>query len=73
LADAQSGIGTVHNTYMLEGEQKTVLEGPIVLAPKPFWFPTHRRPEPIAWKVLALYGHPSVWKLPGLALSALGG
>lgn len=73
LADAQSGIGTVHNTFMLEGVEKTVLEGPIMISPKPFWFPTHRRPEPIAWKVLALYGHPSVWKLPGLALAALRG
>jgi hypothetical protein len=73
LADAQSGIGTVHNTFMLEGVEKTLLEGPITLAPKPFWFPTHKRPEPIAWKVLELYGNPSVWKLPGLALAALGG
>lgn len=73
LADAQSGIGTVHNTFNLEGVEKTVLDGPIVISPKPFWFPTHRNPEPIAWKVLALYGNPSVWKLPGLALAALGG
>jgi hypothetical protein len=73
LADAQSGIGTVHNTFMLEGVQKTVLEGPLVISPKPFWFPAHRRPEPIAWKVLALYGQPSVWKLPGLAVAALRG
>ncbi len=73
LADAQSGIGTVHNTFLLEGVQKTVLEGPITLAPKPFWFPTHKRPEPIAWKVLDLYAKPSVWKLPGLAMAALGG
>ena len=73
LADAQSGIGTVHNTFMLEGVEKTLLEGPITLAPKPFWFPTHKRPEPIAWKVLELYGNPSVWKLPSLALAALGG
>jgi len=73
LADAQSGIGSVHNTFMLEGVQKTVLEGPITVSPKPFWFPTHRRPEPLAWKVLELYHKPSVWKLPGLMLASLGG
>ncbi len=73
LADAQSGIGSVHNTFMLEGVQKTVLEGPLAIWPKPFWFPTHRRPEPIAWKVLDLYARPSAWKLPGLMLAALGG
>ena len=73
LADAQSGIGSVHNTFMLEKVQKTVLEGPLTIAPKPLWFPTHKRPEPIAWKVLELYLRPSAWKLPGLMLSALGG
>ncbi len=73
LADAQSGIGSVHNTFMLEKVQKTVLVGPLTIAPKPFWFPTHKRPEPIAWKVLELYLRPSAWKLPGLMLSALGG
>jgi aldehyde dehydrogenase (NAD(P)+) len=73
LADAQSGIGSVHNTFMLQGVRKTVLEGPITLAPKPFWFPTHRRPEPLAWKVLALYLSPSALKLPGVILAALRG
>jgi hypothetical protein len=73
LADAQSGIGSVHNTFMLEGVEKTVLEGPLTIWPKPFWFPTHRKPEPIAWKVLDLYARPSVWKLPGLMLAALAG
>ena len=73
LADAQSGIGSVHNTFMLRDVQKTVLEGPLTIAPKPFWFPTHRKPEPLAWKVLELNARPSAWKLPGLMLAALGG
>jgi hypothetical protein len=73
LEDAQSGIGSVHNTFMLEQVQKTVLEGPLTISPKPFWFPTHRRPEPLAWRVLDLYVRPSAWKLPGLMLAALGG
>ncbi len=73
LADAQSGIGSVHNTFMLSGVQKTVLEGPLTQTPKPLWFPTHRRPEPLAWKVLGLYHKPSIWKLPGLLLAALRG
>jgi acyl-CoA reductase-like NAD-dependent aldehyde dehydrogenase len=73
LADAQSGIGSVHNTFMLQDVQKTILEGPLTIWPKPFWFPTHRNPEPLAWKVLDLYHRPSPWKLPGLMLAALGG
>lgn len=73
LADAQSGIGSVHNTFMLEHVQKTILEGPLTIWPKPFWFPTHGNPEPIAWKVLALYHKPSAWKLPGVMLAAMRG
>jgi len=73
LADAQSGIGSVHNTFNLPSVQKTVLEGPLTMKPKPFWFATHRAPEPIAWKVLDLYVRPSAWKLPGLMLAALRG
>ncbi len=73
LADAQSGIGSVHNTFLLEGVQKTVLQGPLVIAPKPLWFPTHRRPEPLAWKVLDLNCKPSAWKLPAMLLAALRG
>jgi len=73
LADAQSGIGSVHNTFMLEHVQKTVLEGPLTIWPKPLWFPTNRDPEPVAWKVLSLYQRPSAWKLPGLVLSSLRG
>lgn len=73
LADAQSGIGSVHNTFQLKGVQKTILEGPLTIWPKPSWFPTHKNPEPLAWKVLSLYHKPSAWKLPGLLLGALGG
>jgi acyl-CoA reductase-like NAD-dependent aldehyde dehydrogenase len=73
LADAQSGIGAVHNTFLLAGVQKTILEGPLTIWPKPFWFPSHNSPEPIAWKVLSLYHKPSPWKLPGLMLAALKG
>ena len=73
LADAQSGIGSVHNTFMLEHVQKTILEGPLTIWPKPFWFPTHRTPEPLAWKVMTVYQQPSAWKLPGLMMAALRG
>jgi hypothetical protein len=73
LSDAQSGIGSVHNTFMLDGVRKTVLEGPLTIAPKPVWFPTNRRPEPIAWRVLDLYAKPTAWKLPGLMWAAIRG
>lgn len=71
LVDAQSGIGWVHNSYLLRSVEKTVLEGPLTMFPKPFWFPTHSAPEPICWKLLDLYCHPTFWKLQTFLTSAL--
>ena len=34
----QSGLGWVHNTFMLEGIEKSVFRGPLVVSPKPAWF-----------------------------------
>ncbi len=73
LADPQSGLGWVHNTYMLEGIQKTVLEGPLVVSPKPFWFPTHGNAHVLGRLVVDLLAKPSLLKLPKLLLNALKG
>jgi len=71
LSDAQSGIGTVHNTYMLEGVEKTVLQGPLTTPYTPLWFPSHPHAEPAAWALLDLYRAPSVWRLPRVLAQAL--
>ena len=41
--DIQSGTGFVHNTYMLDGVQKTVVKGPWRVRPKPAWFPDNKQ------------------------------
>lgn len=73
LHDVQSGIGTVHNTFLLEQPEKTVLYSPLTFKPRPVWFPTHRCPEAVAWRLLELYRRPSVWRLPALLGAALRG
>lgn len=73
LADPRSGIGWVHNTFLLDDAERTVVEGPLCQWPKPFWFPTHRTAHVLARKTLDLYDRPSLWKLPGLMLPALRG
>ena len=62
----QSGLGFVHNTYLLERPQKTVLKSPLSMFPKPVWFSTHRRPESVAWRLCELYGRPSLWRIPAV-------
>ncbi len=71
LEDAQSGIGFVHNTFMLEGIEKAVLEGPLVLTPKPPWFPSHTRAEQVAWSYVRLYHRPCLTNAVRLLLNAL--
>jgi acyl-CoA reductase-like NAD-dependent aldehyde dehydrogenase len=71
LKDAQSGIGFVHNTFMLEGIEKSVLEGPLTLTPKPPWFPSHARAEQVAWSYVRLYHRPCWTNATRLLFNAL--
>ncbi|MEM7439110.1 MAG: aldehyde dehydrogenase [Pseudomonadota bacterium] len=85
LADVQSGIGTVHNTYMLENTERTVVEAPfrpfprgvlsgsLSMLPRPPWFITNKRQHHIG-KLLTRFQHsPSFFKLPRIFLHALLG
>ncbi|MEQ9411432.1 MAG: aldehyde dehydrogenase family protein [Fuerstiella sp.] len=73
LQNVVSGIGSVHNTYLLDNFEKTVLDGPLINFPKPIWWSAHREALATAERLLALYNSPSVLKLPGLFLKALSG
>lgn len=71
--DIQSGIGSVHNTYLLADFEKSVLRGPLVNSPKPVLFPSHRKAETVGWKLLELYHRPGLMRLPGLIVAAATG
>jgi hypothetical protein len=71
--NVQSGIGNVHNTYLLDRVKKTVLEGPLVNFPRPVWFPSHSRSVDVATRLVQLYHRPSMFRLPGLFSAALMG
>jgi hypothetical protein len=73
LEDAQSGIGYVHNTYLLERVEKTVLYGPLVNFPKPVWFPGHRNALRVGRELIGLYHQPSNHRLLKLFQHALIG
>lgn len=73
LDRADSGIGSVHNTYLLEAFEKTILEGPLINFPRPVWFPAHRNVLATARALLTLYRSPSISKLPRLFAAALRG
>ncbi len=70
--DIRSGSGVVHNTYMFDRAQKTVLRGPFKPFPKPVWFATHRRTHKIGKALYRFESAPSLMRLPSVLLNALG-
>lgn len=66
LYDIQSGRGFVHNTYMLERPQKSVLHGPFRMPVIPPWFVTHRRQHEVWRRGAALQAHPSPAQLAAM-------
>lgn len=73
LKDIQSGLGWVHNTYMLEGIEKSVVRGPCLVSPKPAWFYDNAATHNIGRKLVRMEHSPRWWKIPGIAISALFG
>jgi acyl-CoA reductase-like NAD-dependent aldehyde dehydrogenase len=71
--DIQSGTGWVHNSFMLTGIEKTVLEAPLVVLPKPVWLASHPVPESVAWSLCRLFQNPSLWNLSTLSYHAVKG
>lgn len=85
LQDVQSGIGTVHNSFMLEKAERTVVEAPFTpfprnllsgrlsLLPRPPWFITNKRQDKLG-KLLVSFQHSPSWlKIPRIFLNALLG
>jgi len=70
IFNPQSGLGWVHNTFGLQSIEKTVLEGPLVVVPKPIWTPGHQQAELIAWSLFNLYHQPSLRHVGELAYAA---
>ena len=84
-ADIQSGAGVVHNAYLFDRPQKTVVSGPFApfprslllgethTAPKPLWFVTNETAETTGRRLTHFAADPSPLKLPGIFASALRG
>src|SRR5205807_1723004 len=73
LDNIQSGLGWVHNTYLLGGIEKSIVRGPTVLAPKPAWYYDNRQCDVIGRRLAAFESRPRVLSLPPLVLAALRG
>ncbi|WP_328394579.1 aldehyde dehydrogenase family protein [Nocardia sp. NBC_00416] len=85
LDDVQSGIGIVHNAWLIDGVERTVVRGPFrpaprsvlhrewALTPKPPWFVTNRTAARTGRLLAAFAADPRWSRLPALFASALRG
>lgn len=71
--DIQSGRGVVHNSYMLEDVQKSVVWAPFKAPVKPVTFHTHSTLAEIGPKITELEGTGDLSVLPGILWQAMRG
>jgi acyl-CoA reductase-like NAD-dependent aldehyde dehydrogenase len=71
--DIQSGVGHVHNAFLFDHPQKTVIRGPFRVFPKPPWFVTHRATHKVARAMMKMEAKPRFRRLPAVVLAALRG
>lgn len=73
MEDIGSGIGVVHNTYMFDRPQKSVVRAPFKQPIKPLWFADHKRAHEVTRQLVAMEVKPSFAKLPGILWSHVRG
>lgn len=71
--DIQSGRGVVHNAYMFDHPEKSVVRGPFRIKPTPLWFSDHKKQADTARVLAEMEAHPSWLKLPKLVANAIRG
>ena len=71
--DIRSGTGVVHNTFLFDHPQKTVLRAPFRIRPTPAWFFDHKNLRGLGQALLRQETDPGVGALLGLAVSGLKG
>jgi hypothetical protein len=73
LEDIGSGRGVVHNAYLFEHPQKSVLYAPFRIFPTPLWFADHRHLTPVAQQFADLQVAPSWSKFLAVVMAGLKG
>lgn len=71
--DIQSGRGVVHNSYLLEDVEKSVVRGPFRPPMKPVWFHTHRGAAKLGPKLAEFAGTGDRGLLPSILWHAARG
>jgi hypothetical protein len=73
ISDIQSGRDVVHNSYLLERVEKSVVRGPFRPPLKPIWFHTHRTVDKLGPKLAQLAATGELSHVPGWRMLAARG
>ena len=73
LTDIQSGRGVVHNAFMFDNPQKSIVRAPFRIKPTPLWFADHKTQGSTAKALAEMEAYPSFLKLPKLIANAVRG
>lgn len=71
--DIRSGAGTVHNSYLLDHPERSVLRAPFRMNPTPVWFADHKNLRALGEAMLGMERSPSWMGLIKVATRALPG
>lgn len=71
--DIRSGAGVVHNSFLLDRPQKSVLYAPFRIQPKPAWFADHRNLAALGERLFAFESSPSWARFARVAAAGLRG
>ncbi len=73
LHNIGSGQGFVHNATLIDHPQKSVLQAPFRIFPKPSWFANHRTTAQLGQRLTNYYAAPSLGKFLAVVWAALMG
>ena len=71
--DIQSGSGVVHNTWMFDHPEKSIVRAPFRIRPTPAWFSDHKNLLDLGRKLVAFEAAPSWGTFARVALAAMKG
>ena len=71
--DIQSGRGVVHNAYLFDRPQKSVVRAPFHIDPTPAWFADHKTGHLLGPALTKFEANPSLLRLPLVLPAAMRG
>ncbi len=71
--DIQSGTGVVHNAFLFDHPEKSVVRAPFRMAPTPPWFSDHKNLRQLGQRLVTFETKPSWGALFGVVRAALRG